>query len=396
MYEKEMRKLMGLYQQGIFSQPFYSDRIRGAEDFESYEKFSQIPFMYKEDLRNTKPFERTSASVKDVYGIFSSSGTTGNKTFYVYSKKDKEVYNEFVRTFYSELGVNERDLGGVFAPVDTGVMAHSMMWQFTTMGSGYVNCPEPSPDNMIEFVNALPITIIATRPSVVCSIAGNPEYEKAAEKSSVRMLLLGGGFLTEGRRKFIERLWGASCYSMFGMSEVFGPMAGECRYQNGLHYLDDYLLIEVVDPVTHRPVKPGECGVAVYTTLWDKGFPILRYWTDDYIAVDTSPCRCGSNLPRFRFKGRLSDCIETGGKYIFPGMREEILFRNGFEGESRAVQGDGIRVILEETEGSGIPEGLKKEIDDLFMSEVEIAFASKEKLLYDGHALRFTKSNNRV
>ena len=30
------------------------------------------------------------------------------------------------------------------------------------------------------------------------------------------------------------------------------------------------------------------------------------------------------------------------------------------------------------------------------MSEVEIAFASKEKLLYDGHALRFTKSNNRV
>ncbi len=230
MYEKEMRKLMGLYQQGIFSQPFYSDRIRGAEDFESYEKFSQIPFMYKEDLRNTKPFERTSASVKDVYGIFSSSGTTGNKTFYVYSKKDKEVYNEFVRTFYSELGVNERDLGGVFAPVDTGVMAHSMMWQFTTMGSGYVNCPEPSPDNMIEFVNALPITIIATRPSVVCSIAGNPEYEKAAEKSSVRMLLLGGGFLTEGRRKFIERLWGASCYSMFGMSEVFGPMAGEWRY----------------------------------------------------------------------------------------------------------------------------------------------------------------------
>ena len=104
MYEKEMKKLMKLYQDGIFSQPFYADKIAGAQDFESYENFSKIPFMYKDDLRNTKPFDRTSATTKDVYGIFSSSGTTGSKTFYVYSKKDKKVYNEFVKAFYSELG----------------------------------------------------------------------------------------------------------------------------------------------------------------------------------------------------------------------------------------------------------------------------------------------------
>ena len=124
MYEKEMKKLMKLYEDGIFSQPFYADKIAGAQDFESYENFSKIPFMYKDDLRNTKPFDRTSATTKDVYGIFSSSGTTGSKTFYVYSKKDKKVYNEFVKAFYSELGVNESDIGGVFSPVDTGVMAH--------------------------------------------------------------------------------------------------------------------------------------------------------------------------------------------------------------------------------------------------------------------------------
>lgn len=42
-------------------------------------------------------------------------------------------------------------------------------------------------------------------------------------------LLMGGGFLSSERRKILEDAWGAECYNMFGMSEMFGPMAGECK-----------------------------------------------------------------------------------------------------------------------------------------------------------------------
>ena len=45
MYEKEMKQLRQLHRQGIFSQPFYDDKLRGIEDFDSYESFTQIPFM---------------------------------------------------------------------------------------------------------------------------------------------------------------------------------------------------------------------------------------------------------------------------------------------------------------------------------------------------------------
>ena len=324
-----------------------------------------------------------------MYGIFSSSGTTGDKTFYVYNNEDKRVHETFVRSFFEELGVKNTDLGGVFAPVDSGVMAHTMMWQFNTMGSGYVNCSEPSPENMIEFVNKVPITIIATRPTVACSVGGNPAHLKAARESGVRMLLLGGGFLSGGRRKYIEDCWNADCYSMFGMSEVFGPMGGECRYKDGIHYLDKYLLIEVVNPLTRLPVKPGEYGIAIYTTLWDKGFPLLRYWTDDYIAIEPSPCRCGRNLPRFRYKGRMSDSIEVDGRYIFPSMLEERLFRHGYAGEYRTVKADGIRLTLEKTDGFSVTPAMKQDIDDLFMRETTIQYADRDELVYDGHALRF-------
>ena len=76
-------------------------------------------------------------------------------------------------------------------------------------------------------------------------------------------------------------------------------------------------------------------------------------------------------------------------------MLEECLFRYGFEGEYRAVQGKGnrIKVVLEKRDGYSVSPGMKKEIDELFMNEVAIEFVPKEKLAYDGHAIRFIKEN---
>ena len=393
MFEEKLEKLYELYQSGVFSKPFYSSRIKGPEVFHSYEDFTNIPFMYKKDIRDSKPMDRSSVGLKDAYGFFSSSGSTGKRTMYLYSKKDKAVHEEFVKTYYTELGVEETDIGGVFAPVDSGVMAQTMMWQFTTMGSSYVNLAEPSPDNMIELIQEVPISIIATRPSVVCSFVGNPQYEKIARESSVRMLLLGGGFLTNVRRKVIEKTWNAKCYSMLGMSEVFGPLAGECRFQNGYHFRDDYLMVEVVDPVTYEPVDEGEYGIAIYTTLWDKGFPLLRYWTDDYIKVDTSVCKCGRSLPRLFYKGRLADSLKVEDDYVFPSMLEELLFGNGYFGEYRAIREDKTKILLEKCDDFTVSDVIKDKLDALFKDDIVIDYVEKNELLYDGHGIRFLDLN---
>ncbi len=393
MFEDQIKKINELYKSGIYSQPFYSNRIKGSEVFESYEKFSKIPFMYKDDIRSSMPMDRASVGLKDAFGFFSSSGTTGKRTLYLYSNKDKAVHEEFVKTYFTPHGVNETDIGGVFAPVDCGVMAQTMMWQFTTMGASYVNLVEPSPENMIDIIREIPISVIATRPSVVSSIIGNPEFEKIARESSVRLLLLGGGFLTEGRRMAIEKAWGGKCYGMLGMSEVFGPLAGECPCKCGYHFRDDYLMVEVVDPVTHEPVKDGEYGIAIYTTLWDKGFPILRYWTDDYIKVETSVCECGSRLPRIIYKGRLADCLKVENDYVFPSMLEELLFANGYYGEYRVVRDDKTMIILEKTEGFKANEEMREQFNSMFKDDVIIKYIDRGMLLYDGHAVRFKDLN---
>lgn len=394
MYEKELQKIRELYAKGAYKPEFYSRNIPGLEALADYESFSRLPFMYKDDIRTTTAFERTTTPPGEIYGIFSSSGTTGEKTYYVYSKTDKIVHEKFVKTFYSELGIEPTDLGGVFAPVDTGVMAHTMMWQFTTMGAGYVNCPEPSPQNMIHVVSSLPVTVIATRPNVVSSICHNPEFVRQAQKSAVKKLITGGGFLSSERRKLLERIWGADCYNMFGMSEMFGPMAGECRKKDGQHYLDDYLFIEIVDPQTLRPVPRGEVGVAVYTTLWDKGFPLLRYWTDDLMRIDTTPCACGSPLPRLRYIGRMADCLQVNGRYVFPEQLENVVMKHGFYLDYRAQeQPDGrVAVQIEKLPEQTVPDILYEEVQALFDGAAQISFVLPGECQYPGHGPRFVKA----
>lgn len=390
MYTEELEKLKGLYQKGLFSPEFYSRKIKESS-FDSYEEFLNIPFTYKHELRNTTVEQRTTTTAKDIYGVFSSSGTTGEKTFYIYNKNDKHVHEEFVRTFYTELGINEEDIGGVFAPVDTGVMAHTMMWQFTTMGAGYVNCPIPSPENIIDTITKVPVTVVATRPSIASCVAYNPYITEVAKKSKVKKLLMGGGFLSNERRKLLEKSWNAECYNMFGMSEMFGPMAGECKQKNGQHYLTDYLMIEIVNPTTGKPVNTGETGVAVYTTLWEKGFPLLRYWTDDLMRLDFSRCQCGSVNPRLFYKGRLNDCFVINGEYVFPENIENILFKYGHYGEYQVEHIGKNYVIKVESGDNVICNDMMKELISIFDENCLVHIVMPGSLNYDGHGKRFVK-----
>lgn len=388
-YEKELEVLKQLYEAGAFKPDFYTKKIPSIQSFDNYEKFIKIPFTFKKELRDTSVEERSTTTPENIYGVFSSSGTTGQKTFYIYNKEDKKVHEKFVRSFYEELDVEASDIGGIMAPVDTGVMAHTMMWQFTTMGAGYVNCPIPSPENIVDTISKVPVTIVATRPSIATNIVYNPVIKKIAHESKVNKLLMGGGFLSSERRKILEDAWGAECYNMFGMSEMFGPMAGECKQKNGLHYLDEYLMIEIIDPKTHMPVADGEIGVAVYTTLWDKGFPLLRYWTDDLMYITHEKCECGRDLPRLFYLGRLNDSFEIGNSYVFPENVENILFKYGNIGEYIVEKESNRYLVKTESSVSNVNAEMLKELETLFSSEVKVEIITPGCLNYDGHGKRF-------
>jgi phenylacetate-CoA ligase len=108
-----------------------------------------------------------------------------------------------------------------------------------------------------------------------------------------------------------------------------GPGVGfECPEQNGMHFWEDYYIVEIVDPETLEPVADGEVGELVLTTLCREAMPLLRYRTRDLTRVLGRTCPCGRNHVRLdRMRGRSDDMMVLRGVNIFPIQIEKILMQ---------------------------------------------------------------------
>jgi phenylacetate-CoA ligase len=147
--------------------------------------------------------------------------------------------------------------------------------------------------------------------------------------TKLKVLAIGAEPHSEEQRKRIEEMMGVKAYNSFGMSEMCGPgVRFECPEQNGLHFWEDYYIVEIVDPETLEPVPDGEIGELVLTTLCREAMPLLRYRTRDLTRVLGRTCPCGRNHIRLdRMRGRSDDMMVLRGVNIFPIQIEKILMQ---------------------------------------------------------------------
>ena len=180
------------------------------------------------------------------------------------------------------------------------------------------------------------------------------------------------------RARIHEEL-GIELYDIYGLTEIYGPGIGiNCQNESGIHYWDDYIYIEIIDPVTGEPVPDGEEGEIVITTLVKEGAPLIRFRTHDLSRIIPEKCPCGSKFPRIDIiRGRSDDMFKVRGVNMFPSQVEEILSK--VEGASSeysvtiARDDDNNRdVMLLTVEGDGNYsfDEINKKILDLFKSMI--------------------------
>lgn len=93
-----------------------------------------------------------------------------------------------------------------------------------------------------------------------------------------------------------------------------------------MHYWDDYIYLEIIDPVTGENLPDGEIGEIVITTLVKEGAPLIRYRTHDLSRIIPEACPCGSKFPKIdMIMGRTDDMMKIKGVNVFPSQIEEIL-----------------------------------------------------------------------
>lgn len=372
----------------IMKVPFYERKfskekidINNAKDIFEIQK---VPFTTKEELRITGPMERTSLQYKNIIYFFSSTGTTGQPTIYPWSKKDDLVLNEVSGRFMKNIGIGAGDISLIVAPFGMPIMWYCMINQYLTVNAGVVPLGITPSDQLIKALNYFPVTSITTIPTT-----GTLLYDFIRKKNisvnteRLKHFHCGGDYLSNARRKRIEKYWSVDCYNFYGLSEIFGPIAGECEKKNGLHFATDYVLIEVINPITKQPVSEGETGIAVFTTLWEKAAPLIRYWSDDYVIIKWEKCECGLTYPRIDFKGRVIDSIKINKNLIFAKDIEEVLLSiEGVSNEWKMIVGGRsenpiVKIYLEEHSSDISKEIVKNRLSNLIGKNLDLEIIFK-------------------
>lgn len=306
----------------------HPDQVRSLDDIRRFPTINKSILRARQEAR---PILGDLAAVpeREVVYVSASSGSTGVPTLSPFTQGDFDDWIDYeARQFWSS-GLRPTDR-----------YAHSLNFSLfiggpcvlgaQKLGALSIHAGTVPSERLLTILGQFQATAIWTTPSYAWYLGETAIKEGVDLKRDLavrRIFVAGepGGSIPETRDR-IETLWGASVYDYYGLSDIFGSCAGMCEEKHGLHWAEDHILVEVIDPASGQPVKEGERGEMVLTTLKKRARPLIRFRTGDIVSFTTEPCRCGRTSQRLLgVHGRLDDMLIIRGVNIFPSDVEAIV-----------------------------------------------------------------------
>jgi phenylacetate-CoA ligase len=319
---------------------FYRSRLRAAGfapgDLSSLDNLRALPVVTKDELRaeqeEHRPFGRFVVAPEDsLRELHPSSGTTGFPVNTLWSAADVAAITDMTARTLWQFGVRPGDViqnafayGLWIAGLSTHYACAKIRALVIPTGTGVPT------QKQIQFLLHARATVLLSTPSYALHIAEELAREGVStEALSLRRGCFGGEAGTENpsTRKTLEERLGIDAYDYYGLAEIGPTFASECLAKAGLHFAEDHILVECIDPVTRQPVGEGEIGVLVFTHLTREATPMLRYWSNDYARLTYTPCDCGRTHVRAAggVLGRHDDLVVFKGAKFYPSQVEKVV-----------------------------------------------------------------------
>ena len=353
----------------------------GITGVKSQEDFEKLPFSFKDDLRNAYPLGIQAVPDEDVVRIHSSSGTTGKPVIIPYTKKDVDDWAIQFARCYEMAGITKKDRIQITPGYGLWTAGIGFQAGCEKLGAMAVPMGPGNTEKQLQMMQDLQSTVICATSSYALLLSEEITKRGLKDKIALKKGVIGSERWSDKMRKSIQDGLGIELYDIYGLTEIYGPGIGiNCQKEKYIHYWDDYLFIEIINPETGKPVADGEEGEIVITTLVKEGAPLLRFRTHDLSRIIPQKCSCGSCYPRLDIiKGRSDDMFKVHGVNMFPAQVEEVLHQiDGATSEySIAIGHDDdnnkdVMVLTVEVEGRVNFEDTGKAIANLFKSKIGV------------------------
>lgn len=327
--EKQLQQVDAQVKRLLKSGSFYGEVYRkaGISGVSSQEDFEKLPFSSKDDLRNAYPLGIQAVPEEEVVRIHSSSGTTGKPVIIPYTAKDVDDWAIMFARCYETAGITNKDRIQITPAYGLWTAGIGFQLGAEKLGAMTVPMGPGNTDKQLQMMLDLKTTVLTATSSYALLLAEEINKRGLRDKIHLKKGVFGSERWSKKMREYIRNELGVELYDIYGLTEIYGPGIGiTCEKEQGIHYWDDYVYIEIINPETGEPVPDGETGEIVITTLVKEGAPLLRFRTHDLSRIIPEKCSCGRSYPRLdTIGGRSDDMFKVRGVNMFPKQVEELL-----------------------------------------------------------------------
>lgn len=313
----------------------------------------------------------TAAPEEEVVFVSASSGSTGVPTLSPFTKEDFDDFQDAQARLFWAAGMRPKDRY-LHALNFTLFVGGPDVIGAQRLGALCIWAGTVASDRLLFIMKELGPTVTWTTPSYAWHLGESAKEQGVdpARDLRIRKIIVAGepGGSIPATRQAIEGLWGAELFDFYGISDIYGACAGMCSERDGLHLVEDQILLEVLDPATHEAVAEGSAGEMVLTTLKKRARPMIRFRTGDIVTATRERCPCGRTHARIKVIGRIDDMFIISGVNVFPSDIEYVIRQiPGLSGEYRITVYESEHLAkfdleIESDEGALAPQALSEKV----------------------------------
>jgi phenylacetate-CoA ligase len=176
---------------------------------------------------------------------------------------------------------------------------------------------------------------------------------------------VAGEVCTPPVREAVRSAWGIETSEFWGCSE--GTYAFPCGVGEGMHVADDLVILEPADADGNVVPYGQPAERLLYTNLFNKTQPLIRYDLVDAVTMSDEPCACGCAHRRITaINGRIDGAFQYDNGAAVPraALEQTVLAARGvadfFVGKTQ--RGVDVSVV---TDGSSDLQRLRTELTDV-------------------------------
>ncbi len=301
------------------------------EKLNTLEDIINFPLISRQDISSHYPYGLLSVERCDVVRFHGGSSAFAPKKGIFYTQDDLRAWSSLVaRSFYTA-GIRTTDILQVLTEFGLHTTGYGCEIGGEELGILVIPAGNISMFRNVQLMRELGTTALYIPAGMLNNLL-DTFYEfnfTPCVDTELRMLIVGEDPITAQQKELLENKWKMPIYCSYGILEINSPgMAIECSEEKGMHIWEDYFFIEILDPQTLKPLKDGEWGELVITTLNQEAMPLIRYRTGDITRIIPEPCACGRNHKRIEYiQKRTDDLFFIQGRALYPTQIAETLKR---------------------------------------------------------------------